>query len=75
VSNDSINNNIQNNIGMNHIEEILKVSGIIVLSLISIGSMISYISERIDNNKIKDKEIEDKDIDEYEDGHYEGEWN
>ena len=58
-----------------HIEEILKVSGIIVLSLISIGSIINYISERIDNNKIKDKKIEDKDIDEYEDGHYEGEWN
>jgi len=58
-----------------HIEEILKVSGIIVLSLISIGSMISYISERIDNNKIKNKEIEDKDIDEYQDGHHEGEWN
>ena len=58
-----------------HIEEILKVSGIIVLSLISIGSMISYISERIDNNKIKDKEVEDNDIAEYEDGHHEGEWN
>lgn len=57
-----------------HIEEILKVSGTIVLSLISIGSIINYISERIDN-KIKGKEVEDNDIDEYEDGHYEGEWN
>ena len=57
-----------------HIEEILKVSSIIVLSLISIGSIINYISERIDN-KVKDKEVEDNDIDEYEDGHDEGEWN
>jgi len=74
MSNDSINNNIQNNIMVEHIEEILKVSSIIVLSLISIGSIINYISERIDN-KIKGKEVEDNDIDEYEDGHHEGEWN
>ena len=74
MSNDSVNNNIQNNIMVEHIEEILKVSSIIVLSLISIGSIINYISERIDN-KIKGKEVEDNDIDEYEDGHHEGEWN
>lgn len=56
---------------MNHIEEILKVSGIIILSLISIGSIIVYIREEYGTKKEEDK----KTVDDYEDGHYEGEWD
>jgi len=55
---------------MNHIEEILKVSGITILSLISIGSIIVYIREEYGNRK-EDK----KAVDDYEDGHYEGGWD
>ena len=55
---------------MNHIEEILKVSGIVILSLISIGSIIVYIREEYGNRK-EDK----KAVDDYEDGHYEGGWD
>lgn len=55
---------------MNHIEEILKVSGIVLLSLISIGSIVNYIREEYGNRK-EDK----KAVDDYEDGHYEGEWD
>ena len=55
---------------MNHIEEILKVSGIVILSLISIGSIIVYIREEYGNKK-EDKET----VDDYEDRHYEGGWD
>jgi len=55
---------------MNHIEEILKVSGIAILSLISIGSIIVYIREEHSNRKEDEKAVDD-----YEDGHYEGGWD
>ena len=57
---------------MNHIEEILKVSGIIILSLISIGSIIAYIREEYG---IKKEEEDKKAVDDYEDRHYEGGWD
>ena len=55
---------------MNHIEEILKISGIVILSLISIGSIIAYIREEYNNKKEDEKAVDD-----YEDGHYEGQWD
>jgi len=62
---------------MNHIEEILKVSGIIILSLISIGSIIAYIREEYGIKKEEEdkKAVDKKAVDDYEDGHYEGGWD